>query len=186
MALGAPAEVGPRDRAEEGDDGLAWDRPRFVAEGAIGAARHTGNFGADQGIGPSWHARVGAQLGPVVGLEVHYAGAYHEAGPRLSLSMAGLSVDARLSLPLDPVRIYVTSGLGVYKLTGEDAGGRLLLDAPWAPQVPLGAGVELLVDESLGVTAGVTSQLLFAQQGPRALLADTHLIGAALSARAYF
>lgn len=187
-ALAAPAaEVRARDRPEvEGDDGPPWDRPRLVAEGAVGAARHTGNFGEEQGLGPAWHARIGAQLGPVVGLDLHYAGAHHPAGRRVSLSTTALSFDARLSLPLGRVRPYLTSGLGWYQLEVEDAGGRPLIDAPWATQVPLGAGVEVTVDERLGVAAGVNSHLFFAQQVSRALLADTHMIGAALSARAYF
>jgi len=164
---------------------LRDDRPQLVVGADFGFA-HYGRTEADGdfGFGPSWQARIGAQVLPWLGFDARYFGARHDGIG--ALVAHGGSLDARFSLPFRLVRPYLSAGFGFYSVTAYDEDGVARVNPDPATQLPASLGVEVLLHEHIGVQAEGTYRFLFDENVPGASFARTQLWGGTLGARAYF
>jgi hypothetical protein len=156
--------------------GPGWFQPRLAVgvEGGVGA--WTEDFHFDNGIGrgawagPSWGARLGADLLPWLGVDARYLGFYNNGvdartnGASL-VTNAGLAT-VRLIAPIPFVHPYIFSGIGVYgtSVVGSATDRQTTnLRANLSPGVPFGVGVEVPVGRVLTLGGEATYHRLFGE-----------------------
>jgi len=160
------------------------DGPEWVVGAGVGAARyHRIDNGSALGFGPVVDARIGIQLFTWAAVQARFWGMRHESIG--SVVMHAESVEARLSYPAT-LRPYVAAGVARYDVLAYDSNGDQAASPDAAGAVPMSAGVEALLDDSLGVQAETTYWLLFGQELSRRHVALASVWGATVGGRYYF
>lgn len=95
------------------------------------------------------------------------------------------AIEARVSLPTT-VRPHLSVGVGRYAVAAYDSQGNRRVSPDAAATIPVSAGMETLVNDSVGLEAEGTYWLLFAHGEPGRAIALASLWSATLGGRAYF
>lgn len=151
----------------------------FALDGGGAGFNESGPFGFNTSIGhvtsagPSWGARVGADLLPWLGVDAHYIGMNNQVhGAAVStaggtgLLTTGATLEVRFIAPLPYVQPYAIVGGGVYHtaLTGNDAAqanSQLYSGTSWG--MPLGVGLNVPIQDGVSVGAEAVYHRLFGE-----------------------